>query len=127
MGLNWGCPSNSSHARASPGPPQSIDPSLPLACDVAYSYRQCRWHPFSISLSECAAPRRPADRRLSLLVPLPAIGCRKQQPISARPWTPEVWQIEYPRSVPARSETPFHGNRLQRTAALKEIGRSVYF
>jgi hypothetical protein len=127
MGLHWSCPPNSFRASAAPYQPQSIDSSLSLAGGVASSYRHCRWHPFSTSLSECAAPRRPADRRLSRLVRVPGIGCRKPQPISTWPWTPEVWQIEYPRSVPTRSETPPHGNRLQPPAARKEIGRSVYF
>jgi len=127
MGLNWGCPPNSSRASAAPSSLHVLHAPLPIASSVRLSHPQCRSHRLPTSLNKCAVSQRAADRRLSRLVRLPGIGCRKPQPISTWPWTPEVWQIEYPRSVSARSETPPNGNRLQRTAALKEIGRPVYF
>jgi hypothetical protein len=119
-------PSNPTQASGSPCPPPAIPSPLPLALALMLSPRHQLCHPLPTSLRERAAFRSPADRMLALAVCRPEIGCRIPQPISAGSRTPEAWQIEYPRSVPGRPEIPSHGNWLQRTAALKELGRPVY-
>ena len=127
MGSSWGCLSNSSQAGGLPCLPHTIHSPLPLAAAVVFSRRHPRCHPFPTSPLEPAAFRSPAERLLALTVCSPEIGCRIRQPFSAGSHTTEVWQIEYPRPIPGRSETPVPENRLQHTAALKEIRRSVYF
>jgi len=127
MGSIWGCTPKSTQADDSPCPAQAFESFLLLPSSIAISRRQRPWQPSPISLVECLTPRHPAGHRRSRLVGLPGIGRTTPRPIAAWPCTPEGRQIEYGRSVPVRTQTPPRRDRLQASAALKEIGRSVYF
>jgi len=125
MGPTRHSPSDPTQPSGFPCPSQAIHSSLRRASAVVLSRRHLCCHPFPVALLALAATRRPADRLLVLAVCGPEIGCGIPQPISTSAHTQEVRQIEYPRSVPDRSETPSPGNRLQTPAALKEIDRPV--
>lgn len=70
-----------------------------------------------------SAPECLPARTLSLS----EIGCKIPQPIPADHHVRDARQIEYPQPVRGQGATPWQGDRLQMPAALKEIGRSVYF